>query len=97
MESTLTLRAVTREDIPALVRLRLATRIETYRDIYPAEWIDKFDIAASQERFLKIADDPQQNLYFSSRMENVSDIFAMAESRKKPCRKTRFASTCYIC
>lgn len=64
MESTVTLRVVTPQDVSALVRLRLATRIETYRDIYPAEWIEGFDAAASEERFRKIAADPEQQLYF---------------------------------
>ena len=64
MQDTVIFRKTTMEEIPALVRLRLATRIETYSEIYPREWIDGFDVAASEERFRGIANDPDQHLCF---------------------------------
>lgn len=64
MHETVTFRRVLPEEVPALVRLRLATREETYRGIYPDEWIDGFDFAASEERFRKMAADPEQNVLF---------------------------------
>jgi GNAT superfamily N-acetyltransferase len=64
MNGTVTFRRVLPEEVPALVRLRLETREETYRGIYPDEWIDGFDFAASEERFHGIAADPDQNVFF---------------------------------
>lgn len=64
MDSVVVFRRVAPEEVPALVRLRLATREETYRGIYPDEWIDGFDFAASEERFRKMAADPDQNVLF---------------------------------
>lgn len=64
MNGTVTFRRVLPAEVPALVRLRLATREETYRGIYPDEWIDGFDFAASEARFRKMAADPGQNLFF---------------------------------
>ncbi|MEN6593877.1 MAG: GNAT family N-acetyltransferase [Clostridiaceae bacterium] len=64
MNGTVTFRRVLPEEVPALVRLRLITREETYRGIYPDEWIDGFDFAASEERFGCMATDPNQNLFF---------------------------------
>jgi len=64
MNGTVTFRKVLTEEVPALVRLRLATREETYRGIYPDEWIDGFDFAASEERFCGMAADPDQNVFF---------------------------------
>lgn len=59
-----TFRRVAPDEVPELVKLRLATRVETYSDIYPSEWIDGFDFAASEERFLKISLDADQVLEF---------------------------------
>ena len=67
MNGTVTFRRVLSEEVPTLVRLRLATREETYRGIYPDEWIDGFDIAASEERFRRMASDPEQNVLFIER------------------------------
>lgn len=64
MNGTVTFRRVLPEEVPALVRLRLATREETYRGIYPDEWIDGFDFAASETRFRGMAADPEQNVFF---------------------------------
>ena len=64
MQEKVIFRSVEPEEIPALVRLRLQTRIETYSEIYPREWIEGFDVAASEERFRKIAADPNQSLCF---------------------------------
>ena len=64
MDSVVVFRRVAPEEVPALVRLRLATREETYRGIYPDEWIDGFDFAASEERFRGMAADPDQNVFF---------------------------------
>ena len=64
MYGTVIFRRVSPEEMPALVRLRLATREETYRGIYPDEWIDGFDFAASEERFVKISLDADQVLEF---------------------------------
>lgn len=64
MRETVTFQPVTQDAVPELVKLRLATRIETYSDIYPAEWIDGFDFAASEARFRTIAADPDEQLYF---------------------------------
>lgn len=64
MNGTVTFRKVLTDEVPALVRLRLATREETYRGIYPDEWIDGFDFAASEERFRGMAADPDQNVFF---------------------------------
>ena len=63
-EETVTFHPVTPDEVPVLVRLRLQTRIETYSDIYPREWIEGFDVAASEERFREIAVDPDQRLCF---------------------------------
>ena len=64
MEQTVSFRPVVQEEVPSLVRLRLATREETYRGIYPDEWIDGFDFAASEERFRKMAADENQRVCF---------------------------------
>ena len=64
MQNNVTFEPVKIEEVPELVRLRLLTRIETYSDIYPREWIDGFDIAQSEEKFRKIALDPDQILLF---------------------------------
>ncbi|HWP22323.1 MAG TPA: GNAT family N-acetyltransferase [Candidatus Cryosericum sp.] len=64
MNGTVTFRRVLPEEVPALVRLRLATREETYRGIYPDEWIDGFDFAASEARFRDMTADPDQNVFF---------------------------------
>ena len=64
MQDTVIFRKTAMEEIPALVRLRLETRIETYSEIYPREWIDGFDVALSEERFRGIANDPDQHLCF---------------------------------
>ncbi|MEA4914021.1 MAG: GNAT family N-acetyltransferase [Christensenella sp.] len=55
---------VTPDEVPELVQIRLQTRIETYNDIYPREWIDGFDFALSEAKFRKIAVDPDQRLLF---------------------------------
>ena len=64
MQEKVIFRPVAPEEIPALVKLRLQTRIETYSEIYPREWIEGFDVAASEGRFRKIAVDPEQRLCF---------------------------------
>lgn len=64
MKESITFRPVMPDEIPELVRLRLETRIETYSEIYPREWIDGFDFKLSEERFRKIAADPDQELLF---------------------------------
>lgn len=64
MKETVLFRPVAQEDVPALVRLRLATREETYRGVYPDEWIDGFDFAASEGRFKKMAADEDQRVCF---------------------------------
>lgn len=64
MDSAVAFRRVLPQEVPALVRLRLITREETYRGIYPDEWIDGFDFAASEVRFLDMAADPDQNVFF---------------------------------
>ena len=64
MQEKVIFRPVAPEEVPALVKLRLQTRIETYSEIYPREWIEEFDVAASEERFCKIAADPDQRLCF---------------------------------
>ena len=64
MEDRVTFRAVTQDDIPALVKMRLQTRIETYSEIYPREWIEGFNVVLTEERFRGIASDPDQRLYF---------------------------------
>ncbi len=63
-KETVTFRPVSPNEVPELVKLRLQTRIETYSEIYPREWIEGFDAAASEERFRKIAVDPDQRLCF---------------------------------
>lgn len=57
-------RPVLPDEVPEIVKMRLQTRIETYSEIYPREWIEEFDVAASEERFRKIAADPDQRLCF---------------------------------
>ena len=47
MKESITFRSVMPDEIPELVRLRLETRIETYSEIYPSEWIDGFDFKLS--------------------------------------------------
>lgn len=64
MVETVSFRPVEEKEIPFLVRLRLATREETYRGIYPDEWIDGFDFAASEARFKKMAADENQRVSF---------------------------------
>ena len=64
VQNNVTFEPVKIEEVPELVRLRLLTRIETYSEIYPREWIDGFDTAQSEEKFRKIASDPDQNLLF---------------------------------
>lgn len=64
MQEKVIFRPVAPEEVPALVKLRLQTRIEIYSEIYPREWIEGFDVAASEERFCKIAVDPDQRLCF---------------------------------
>ena len=64
MQEAVTFCPVTLDEIPELIQMRLTTRIETYSEIYPKEWIDGFDVTASQERFRGIATDPDQRLYF---------------------------------
>lgn len=64
MQNNVTFEPVMIEEVPELVRLRLLTRIETYSEIYPLEWIDGFDTAQSGEKFRKIASDLDQNLLF---------------------------------
>ena len=46
MQKTVSFRSVAQDEVPTLVRLRLTTREETYRGIYPDEWIDGFDFTA---------------------------------------------------
>lgn len=64
MGQNVTFRRVIQYEVPALVKLRLVTRIETYSEIYPSEWIEGFDFAKSVERFEKISLDPAQILQF---------------------------------
>jgi len=59
-----TFEVVKQEEVPELVGLRLQTRKETYGDIYPREWIDEFNVSQSEEKFRKIALDPDQKLLF---------------------------------
>lgn len=64
LRETVSFPPVRPEEIPALVRLRLTTREETYRGVYPDEWIDGFDFTASEERFYRMAADENQNVRF---------------------------------
>lgn len=64
MRENVTFDTVSLEEIPDLVKIRFQTRKETYSDIYPAAWIDGFDCTVSEERFKRIALDPDQRLLF---------------------------------
>lgn len=64
MKELITFCPVTPDEVPELVQMRLQTRIETYSDIYPSEWIDGFDFALSEAKFKKIAVDPDQRLFY---------------------------------
>ena len=94
MQDKVIFRPVAPEEIPALVRLRLQTRIETYSEIYPREWIEGFDVAASEERFRKIAVDPDQRLCFIEVDGAYAGYLCLEERWKRPCRRIPSASTC---
>ena len=64
MQEMVKFQSVAIEEIPTLVRMRFETRVETYSEIYPREWIEGFDFEASEERFRGIATDPEQRLCF---------------------------------
>lgn len=51
------------DDASAIARLRMATREETYRGIYPDEWIDGFDLAASERMLADTIQEAGEELY----------------------------------
>lgn len=63
MDEAVSFRLAEPTDAPALARVRLETREETYRGIYPDAWIDGFDLTASEERFRGMIADAEQRVY----------------------------------
>ncbi len=63
MDESVLFRLAAPTDAPALAYVRLETREETYRGIYPDAWIDGFDLTASEERFRGMIADAEQRVY----------------------------------
>lgn len=83
MQEVVEFQTVALGEVPALVRLRLETRIETYSGIYPNDWIEGFDVPLSEKRFCRIVTDPDQRLYFITVGEVIAGYLCYGREMEK--------------